>query len=116
MVLSLVSSLGFVWLEAVGLAEFFYCLRRIAMLPIDLLVHGLHFFRGEFSREIGKGRAQFWPAIERFLSHQRDCLVGRKVMLVVLKNRQVDGFDWGVGRVAGDDVYLAPVQRPVKQS
>ena len=37
-------------------------------------------------------------------------------MLIVLKDCQVKSFDGAIGRVAGDDVYLAPIQRPVEQS
>ena len=37
-------------------------------------------------------------------------------MLVVLKDCQVEGFDGAIGRVAGDDIYLAAIQRAVEQS
>jgi len=42
-------------LQAVGLAEFSYHLPGITMLPVDGLVHGLHFLCCDFARQAGKG-------------------------------------------------------------
>jgi hypothetical protein len=68
----------------VGLAKFFHDLRGVAMLPVNLFVHGLHFFCGYFAGQIGEGSAQFWPAVERFLPYQWNRLVRRKVVFIIL--------------------------------
>ncbi len=43
--------------------------------------------------QAGKGASQLRPPVQRFLPHQRNRLVRRKVMLIVLKHGQMKSFD-----------------------
>src|ERR1700761_6192806 len=102
--------------EAVGLAEFFDYLRRIAMLSVYRFVHGLHLLGGDFTRQTGERASQLRPAIERLLAHQRNRLVRRKIMLVILQHRQMKSLDRTVGGIARNHIDLMSIQSPVEKS
>ena len=51
------------------------------MLAVDGLIHGPHIVRGDFSCKGVESVRDLRPALQRLIAHQRDCLVGREVVL-----------------------------------
>jgi hypothetical protein len=79
------------------------------MLAVNGLVHGSHVFRCDFPCKGGKGTLNPGPALQRIVAHQRNSLVGRKIVLVVLEHGQTQCLDWPIRRVGGDHVDLVIV-------
>ena len=62
--------------------------------------------RGDAAGESLQSSPDLGPAGEGFVAHQRDGLVGREVMAVVLERYQVQRRDGAIGGVGGNHVYL----------
>jgi len=83
--------------EAFSRAEIADHLGGVAVLAVDRLVHRAHVVGGDFSGEGIEGGPDLRPALEGFVAHQRDGLVGREIVLVVFKRRKPEGLNGSIG-------------------
>ena len=97
-------------------SEFADDVRGIAMLSVDGLVHSAHVVRADFAGKGVEGGRDLRPATERIIAHQRDCIVWREVMTIILERNKAERLDRPVGGVGRDHVDLARIECAVEQA
>ena len=86
------------------------------MVSVDGFVHRAHVFGGDFPSECIEGGLDLRPALERLVAHQRNRLVGREIVAIVVEDGEPERLDGAVGGVGGDHVHLVRVERAVEQA
>src|SRR5215472_16637585 len=84
-------------------AHYFFC---VAVLAVYGVIQLPHVVVGNFSGEGVEGRFDLRMAGKDFTAHDRNCLVGWKVVPVVVEDEEVEGGNEAVGGVAGGEVDL----------
>ena len=72
--------------ESFAAAELADYLGGIAMLAVNCFIHGAHVVRGDSSGQGIESRLDLRPSAQRFIPDERNGLVGREIMLVVLEH------------------------------
>jgi hypothetical protein len=83
--------------EPFPLAKLAHHVGWVAMLPVDCFVHGAHICGGDLSCQSVEGELYLRPPLERLPTDQRDGLIGREVVPVILKGYEAQGLNRTVG-------------------
>ena len=86
----------------------------VALVGVDLGVEMAHVGGGKFSGEIGKGGAELGKFFQRGHSNDGYSVVGREIVMVILKRDEMERFDEAIGGIASDDVGLMADERAIK--
>jgi hypothetical protein len=93
-------------LETFGFAEGANDRGGVLVLRVDGVVEAAHVGGGEFASEIREGGTQEGKFFESGASNNRDGVVGREIVTVVVQSDEAKGIDQAIRRIAGDDVHL----------
>lgn len=69
----------------------------IAMLAVYRFIHRAHVIGGDFAGKGVESVRDLRPATERFVTHQRNSLVRREVVAIILKRDEPECLDRAVG-------------------
>src|SRR6185369_1828724 len=91
--------------------KFFYNFIYIAMLAVDGIVQLTHVVIGYLSRQlIQRGSYAGMPA-QHVLSHDRYSFVWRKVVPIVLQDKQIERGNQSIGGIPGSEIDLFVLER-----
>jgi hypothetical protein len=76
----------------------------VVLVGVDFGVHVAHIGGGDFSGEVGEGRAEGRKFGQRVVADDWDGVVGREIVAVVGEADEMERVDEAVGGIAGDDV------------
>src|SRR5579872_3601789 len=88
----------------------------VVLVGVDFGVHVAHVGGGDFSGEVGEGRAERWEFCERVVADDGDGVVWREIVTIVGEANEMERVDEAVGGIAGDDVYFFIDERTVDKA
>jgi hypothetical protein len=84
-------------LEAFGRAEFANYSYDITLVGVYLLIEIAHIGLGDFSGEVAERGAELREAFQGRFANDRDRVVWRKVVAIVLQRNEAEGLNQAVG-------------------